>query len=68
MEDPSQTPALEFTWSESSLYSILLSTLNIDTRVMVNIFFFGYKLESAHCPWNIKNIKFSYPSGIHGFL
>jgi len=36
VEDPASTPALDFGWSGSDLYSILLSTLNIDTRVMLN--------------------------------
>ena len=37
VEDPSCTPGLEFSWAASDLYTILLQTLNIDTRSMVII-------------------------------
>ncbi len=34
-EDPASTPALEYSWAASSIYSILLAILNIDTRIVV---------------------------------
>jgi hypothetical protein len=34
-EDPASTPALDYAWSTSSTYSILLAILNIDTRIVV---------------------------------
>ncbi len=34
-EDPASTPALDYAWSASSTYSILLAILNIDTRIVV---------------------------------
>jgi hypothetical protein len=34
-EDPASTPALDYAWSTSGTYSILLAILNIDTRIVV---------------------------------
>ena len=53
VEDPSRTPALEFSWAGSSLYSILLSTLSIDTRVMVNFNFIGTPESRGPFNWII---------------
>jgi hypothetical protein len=35
VEDPASTPALDYTWSASTTYSVLLTILNIDTRIVV---------------------------------
>lgn len=36
VEDPASTPALDYSWSASSTYSILLALLNIDTRIVLD--------------------------------
>jgi hypothetical protein len=35
VEDPASTPALDYSWSASTSYSLLLTILNIDTRIVV---------------------------------
>ena len=37
IEDPASTPALDFVWPESNIYSLLLNTLCIDRNVVVGI-------------------------------